>query len=202
MKYLSNLKSGHPLGGAERGGAGRGEAERGEAELASLGFIRRTRRQHSWHLCFSKQQQFIEYLSNPKPGHTTSGSGRSARRSGRAGSCKIACQKNYSPRKQKSTIPSKAWKKRRFNVSLEARTSEILFNPTDGGTKSAVDNQFITGLSPVYQQNEKRFLFVTADQWNDGCRPLEKRLFVFCTPFSCRTCPGIRFASTNKGTSM
>ena len=46
-----------------------------------------------------------------------SGSGRSARRSGRAGSGKIGCQQNYSPRKQRSTVPSKASKKRRFNVS-------------------------------------------------------------------------------------
>ena len=45
-------------------------------------------------------------LSNPKPGHTTGGSGWSARRSGRAGSGKIRCQHNYSPRKQKSTVPS------------------------------------------------------------------------------------------------
>ena len=50
-------------------------------------------------------------LSNPKPVHTTGGSGRRARRSGRAGSSKIWCQQNYSLRKRKSTVPSKASKK-------------------------------------------------------------------------------------------
>ena len=34
----------------------------------------------------------IKNLSNPKPKHTMGGSGRSARRSGRAGSGKIGCQ--------------------------------------------------------------------------------------------------------------
>ena len=69
-------------------------------------------------------------LSNPKPGHTTGGSGRGARRSGQAGSGKIGCQRNYSPRKQKSTVLSQKTKKCRFNVSPEARTSEILCKPT------------------------------------------------------------------------
>ena len=36
-------------------------------------------------------------FSNPKPGHTTGGSSRGARRSGQAGSGKIKCQRNYSP---------------------------------------------------------------------------------------------------------
>ena len=70
-------------------------------------------------------------LSNPKPGHTTGGLGRGARRSGRAGSGKIECQQNYSPKKQRSTVPPKASKKRRFNFPPEARTSEILFKPTE-----------------------------------------------------------------------
>ena len=50
-------------------------------------------------------------LSNPKHGHTTGGSVRGARRSGQAGSGKIGCQQNNSPRKQKSTVPSKKSKK-------------------------------------------------------------------------------------------
>ena len=60
------------------------------------------------------------------------GRGRRARRSGRAGSGKIRCQQNYSPKKRKSTVPSKASKKHRSNVSPEARTSEILCKPTEG----------------------------------------------------------------------
>ena len=61
-------------------------------------------------------------MSNPKSGHTMGRSGRSARRSGRAGSGKIGCQQNYSPRKQKSTVHSKAPKTYRLNISSEART--------------------------------------------------------------------------------
>ena len=49
---------------------------------------------------------------------------------------RVACpgfgfEQNYSPRKQRSTVFSKASKKRRFNVSPEARTSEILVKPTE-----------------------------------------------------------------------
>ena len=118
------------------------------------------------------------HLSNPKPGHSTGGSGRSARRSGRAGSGKIGCKQNYSPRKQKSTVPSKASKKRRFNVSPEARTSEIPCKAT------AEQNQRLTtGLSAVYPRDEESALFLAAEQWNDA--------FLFCKPFSCKACAGI-----------
>ena len=103
------------------------------------------------------------YLSNPKPGHTTGGSGRSAWRSGRAGSGKIGCQQNYSPKKQKSTVPSKASKKRRFNVSPEAPTSEILCKPTE-----EQNQRLTTGLSAVYYRDEKRAFFLAAEQWNDA----------------------------------
>ena len=70
-------------------------------------------------------------VSNPKPGPTTGGSGRSARRSGWAGSGRIECQQNCSPRKQKSTVFPKASKKRRFNVFPKARTSETLCKSTE-----------------------------------------------------------------------
>ena len=103
------------------------------------------------------------YLSNPKPGHTSGGSGWSARRSGQAGSGKIGCQQNYSLRKQKSTVPCKPSKKRRFNVSPQARTSETLCKPTEE------QNQRLTnGLSAVYHRDEKRALFLAAEQWNDA----------------------------------
>ena len=123
------------------------------------------------------------YLSNPKPGHTTGGSDRSARRSGRAGSAKIGCQQNYSPRKQKPTVRSKASKKRRFNVSPEARTSEILCKPTEE------QNQRLTrGLSPAYH----RFISGTRSalcSWlpTSGTAP-----FCLCKPFSCKACPGTK----------
>ena len=73
------------------------------------------------------------------------GSGRPA--DGRAGSGRIGCQQNWSPRRQASLVPSRASKTRRLNVFPEARTSEILCKP-NAGTKSAVDPRFIRGLSP------------------------------------------------------
>ena len=83
--------------------------------------------------------------------------------SGRAGSGKIGCQQNYSPTKQKSTVPSKASKKPRFIVSPEARTSKILCKPTED------PNQRLTSdLPAVYQLDEKRALFLAAEQWNEA----------------------------------
>ena len=60
-------------------------------------------------------------------------------------------------------VPSKASKTIRFNVSREARTSEILCKPTE-----EVNPRLTSGLSPVYQRDEKRSLFLAADQWNDA----------------------------------
>ena len=101
----------------------------------------------------------------------SSGSGRSARRSGRAGSGKIGCQQNYSPRKQKSIVVSKASKTRRFNVSREARISEILCKPTKE------QNQWLTtGLSAVYHRDELRALFLAAGQWNGAFLSLRRFL--------------------------
>ena len=99
------------------------------------------------------------HLSNPKPGHTTGGSGRGARRSSRAGSHRIGCQQNYSPGKQMSII---LWQ-RRFNVSQKAQTGEILGKPTE-----EQNQRLTTGLSAVYHRDEKRALFLAADQWNDA----------------------------------
>ena len=46
---------------------------------------------------------------------------------------------------------------------------------TDGGTISAVDDRFISGLSP---RQKARFV--------PGCRTMEKRVFVFVNPFHAR----------------
>ena len=56
-----------------------------------------------------------------------------------------------------------ASKKRRFNVSPEARTSEILCKPTE-----EQNQRLTTGLSAVYHRDEKRALFLAAEQWNDA----------------------------------
>ena len=111
----------------------------------------------------------VNNLSNPKPGHTTGGSGRSARQSRRAGSGKIGCQQNYSPKKQKSTVPSKASKKA-SRQRLSRSTNRRNYVYTDEGKKFAVDKQFTNKYqrftSSFYQQGKKRALFLPAAQWN------------------------------------
>ena len=79
---------------------------------------------------------FGEYdLSNPKPGDTTGGSGRGARRGGRARSGRIGCQQNCSPRKHKSFVRSKGSKECRLSVSPEARTNATLFKQLEEGNE-------------------------------------------------------------------
>ena len=70
-----------------------------------------------------------EHLTIPKPEHITGRSRRSARRGDGAGSGRTERRKNRPPRKQVSLVLSKASKKRRLNVSPEARTSDILCKP-------------------------------------------------------------------------
>ena len=62
-----------------------------------------------------------------------------------AGSGKTRFQQNCSPRKQKCTVPLKPSKKRRFNGSPEAQTSEILCKPT-----KEQNHRLTGGLSPVF----------------------------------------------------
>ena len=101
---------------------------------------------------------FPRHLSSPKPGHTTSGSGRGARRGGGAGLGRTGRRQNSTPRRQASLVPPKASKTRLLNVSPEARTSEILFKPM--GEQSP---RLTRGLSAVYHRDEKRSLFLAAD---------------------------------------
>ena len=88
----------------------------------------------AWYVWVLGSEGFIpllpQDLSSPKPGHTTSGSGRGARRGGGAGSGRTGCQQNCSPRRQGTLVPSKASKTRRLKVTPEARTSEIKFKPS------------------------------------------------------------------------
>ena len=106
-------------------------------------------------------------LSNPKPGHTTGGSGRGARRGGGAGSGRIGCQQNCPPRRRASLAPPKASKTRRLNIPPEARTSEILFKPM-----GEQNPRLTRGLSPG-----RGALFLP------GCWTVDRRLFVSANPF-------------------
>ena len=69
---------------------------------------------------------------SPKPGHTTGGPGRGARRSSGAGSGMTGRRQNSSPRRQSSLAPSKASKTRRL-TSLQkheqAKSPDILGVP-------------------------------------------------------------------------
>ena len=103
----------------------------------------------------------FQNLSNSKSGHFKGGSGRSAQQSGWAGSGKIWCKQNHSPRKQKVHCSSKASKKSRFNVSPGAKTSEILCKLT------GEQNQWFThSLSAFHHWDEKNALCVAAEQWD------------------------------------
>ena len=102
-------------------------------------------------------------LSNPKPEHTTGASGRGARRSGGAGTGRTGRRQNSSPRGLVSRVPSKASKTHRLNVSPEARKNEILCKPMEEH-----NDRLTTGLCPVYPRDEKRSLFLAADQWTDA----------------------------------
>ena len=82
------------------------------------------------------------------------------------GQARLRANRTIRPGNKRSTVPSKASKKYRFNGYPEARTS---------GTKLAFDHRFISGLSPG---REARFV--------SGCRPVERRLFVFVNPIHAR----------------
>ena len=121
-------------------------------------------------------------LSNQKPGHTTGGSGRGAQWGGRAGSGKIGCHQNYSPRKQMSLVPHKESSKRRLNVPPEARTSEIPCKPMEE------QNQRLTrGWPMVYP----RFITGARSALRSWLLTSEPTPFCSCKPFSCKACPGI-----------
>ena len=111
--------------------------------------------------------------------HGRVGSARPSER--RGGSAKIGCQQNCSPRKRRFTVPSKASKKRRFNVSAEARISEILCQPTEEQNqrltrgRQPVPPRFIRGLATGQEA-----FFVP------GCQAVERRLLVFVNSFHAR----------------
>ena len=84
-------------------------------------------------------------LLNPKPGHTTGGSGRAAHggAAGRGGPGRVGRRLVCSRRTHMSLVPSRASKKRLLNVAPEARTSEILCKPLEEQSP-----RLTTGLSP------------------------------------------------------
>ena len=119
---------------------------------------------------------FFSDQSYPKPWHTTGGSGRAAHggTDGRGAPGWVGRRRVCSRRTQPSLVPSRASKTTVLNISSEARKREI-FIKTVGGTKPAVDNRLISGLSPG-----REALFVP------GCWPMYRRLFVFVSPFYAR----------------
>ena len=137
---------------------------------------------------FSKNEYaelYIKDMPSPKPGHTTGGSRRGARRGGGAGSAgsgRTVCQQNCPPRGQSFLIPSKASKTRRSNVSPEARTSEILCKPMEEQSP-----RLTTGSSPVYH----RFITGTRSVLSSWLLTGGSTPFCLCKHFSCKACPGI-----------
>ena len=123
------------------------------------------------------------YLPSPKPGHTTGGSRRGARRGGGAGSSRTICQQNCPPSGQSFLVPSKASKTRRLNVSPEARISKILCKPME-----EQNPRLTTGSSPVYQ----RLITGTRSALSSWLLTSGPTPFCLCKPFSCKACPGMR----------
>ena len=113
--------------------------------------------------CLGIHKQTTVHLSNPKPGHITGGSRRGARRGGGVGSGRTVRQQNCSPRGQSSPALSKASKSCRLNCFPEEQTNEILCKP-----KEERNDRLNRGSSAVYQRDEKRSLFLAADQWNNA----------------------------------
>ena len=68
------------------------------------------------------------YLSNPKPGHTTGGSGWGARRGGGAGPGKTGRRQISAPMRQASLVPPKASKTRPLNDSPEHEQAKSYVN--------------------------------------------------------------------------
>ena len=66
-----------------------------------------------------------------------------------------------------------------LNVPSKARTVYFVLK-TDGGTKRAVDQRFIRGLSAVDQRDEKRSSYLAAEQCTDAY------VFVSVNPFHAR----------------
>ena len=120
-------------------------------------------------------ETFLSFLRTCRvqnAGHTTSGSRRGARRSGGAGSGRTVRQQNcYLKKILPRTLQSiEDTSRERLSRSTNKRKSLILctYMQTDGGTKPAVDNRYIRGLTAVHHRDEKRPFFLAADQWTDA----------------------------------
>ena len=88
----------------------------------------------------------------------------------------------FAQENKKFTAPFKAPKKRRFNFSPEARTSEILCTPME-----EQNPRLTIGSSPVYH----RFITGTRSALSSWLLTSGPTPFCLCKPFSCKACPGI-----------
>ena len=121
-------------------------------------------------------------LSNPKPGHTTGGSGRGARQGGGAGLGRTGRRQNSSPSNQASLAPVKAPKTSRPNASPEKRNSEILCKPMEEH-----NNRLTRGLRLV----DVRFITGTRSSLRSWLLTSGPKTTCFCKPFSRKACRGI-----------
>ena len=135
-----------------------------------------TLRRNALWTCTNKEQH-VE--SKTRTYHGQFGSGRPAERPGGIGQDWVPTE--LFAQKTKASVPSKGSRKRRFNVSPKARTSEILCKPMEE------QNQWFTsGLPAVYQ----RFISRTKSALCSWLPTSGKTLFCLCKPFSCKVCPG------------
>ena len=93
--------------------------------------------------------------------HGRVGSGRPAERPGRVGQDWVPTE--LFAQETKVLVPTKASKKRRFNVSPEARTNEILCKP-----KEKQNQRLTRGWPAVYHRDRERSFSLAADQRTDA----------------------------------
>ena len=114
-----------------------------------------------WCLFGGTSKAYPMYLSNPKPGHTTGGSGRGgAWRGSRAsrGRARGDADMPVRPIDSRPFLPSRASKTIVVNDFSEARTNEILCKPTE-----KQNPRLTSGSSAVYQRDGKRSSFLAVD---------------------------------------
>ena len=110
----------------------------------------------------NKFHVLLNNLSSPKPGHTPGGSVLGgARRDGGAGRGREAQDADGTarPGENSPSYPSDDGRMTSWFLSLEARTKETLFKPTEDQKP-----QLTTGLPAVYPQDVKRSSFLDAGE--------------------------------------
>ena len=125
----------------------------------------------------------MSYPSNRKPEHTTGESVRAAHSvAARQNGAGRNADRAIRPEDRRSSYPIPPGIEDTSSERLSRSTNKRNLCKSNAGTKSAVDERFIRGLSAA-----REALFVS------GCRPEDRRLFISVNPFSYNACSGMIF---------